>query len=144
MTKHDEPLKWVSEARVSLFDDEAKDVIHNNIKYLTEKLKTTDLSQQWYDVIWTKKIKKLARFELDLHEKFMTDEICYSEYTYPAKERLFHGMEFENYVDINKKDMKQLTYDHLLHFLKKAKNGKDELKEFLRTMNIPFREGLWF
>ena len=46
MTKHDEPLKWVSEARVSLFDDEAKDVIHNNIKYLTEKLKTTDLSQQ--------------------------------------------------------------------------------------------------
>ena len=32
MTKHDEPLKWVSEARVSLFDDEAKDVIHNNIE----------------------------------------------------------------------------------------------------------------
>jgi len=40
--------------------------------------------------------------------------------------------------------MKKLTYDHLLHFLKKNKKGKDELKEFLRTMNIPFREGLWF
>ena len=42
MTKHDEPLKWVSEARVSLFDDEAMDAIHNNIKYLAEKLKTTE------------------------------------------------------------------------------------------------------
>ena len=142
MTKHDEPLKWVGEARVSLFDDEAMDAIHNNIKYLAEKLKTTDPSQLRHDVIWTNKIKKIARFELVLHEKF--DEICYSEYTYPAQGRLFHGVEFENYVDINKKDMKQLTYDHLLHFLKKAKNGKDELKEFLRTMNIPFREGLWF
>ena len=142
MTKHDEPLKWVSEARVSLFDDEAINAVNNNIKYLAEKLKTTNLSQLRHDVIWTNKIKKIARFELVLHEKF--DEICYSEYTYPAQGRLFHGVEFENYVDINKKDMKQLTYDHLLHFLKKAKNGKDELKEFLRTMNIPFKEGLWF
>ena len=142
MTKHDEPLKWVSEARVSLFDAEAMDAIHNNIKYLAEKLKTTDLSQLRHDVIWTNKIKKIARFELVLHEKF--DEICYSEYTYPAQGRLFHGVEFENYVDIYKKDMKQLTYDQLLLFLKKAGIGKDELKEFLRSKNIPFREDLWF
>ena len=142
MTKHDEPLKWVSEARVSLFDDEAINAIHNNTKYLTEKLKTTDLSQLRHDVIWTNKIKKIARFELVLHEKF--DEICYSEYLVPAQGRLFHDVEFEDYVDIYKKDMKKLTYDHLLHFLKKAKNGKDELKAFLRTMNIPFREGLWY
>ena len=142
MTKHDEPLKWVSEARVSLFDDEAMDAIHNNIKYLAEKLKTTDLDKQRHDVIWTNKIKKIARLELVLHEKF--DEICYSEYTYPAQGRLFHGVEFENYVDIYKKDMKQLTHDQLLLFLKKVKNGKDELKEFLRSKDIPFREGLWF
>ncbi len=142
MTINDEPLKWVSEAQVSLFDDEAINAVNNNIKYLAEKIETTDLDKQRRDVIWTNKIKKIARFECSLHEKF--DEICYSEYTYPAKERLFHDLEFEDYVDIYKKDMKKLTYDHLLHFLKKAKNGKDELKEFLRTMNIPFREGLWF
>ena len=141
MTKHDEPLKWVSEARVSLFDDEAMDAIHNNIKYLTEKLKTTDLDKQRHDVTWINK-NQVGCFEHVLHEKF--DEICYSEYLIPAQERLFHDVEFEDYVDIYKKDMKKLTYDHLLHFLKKAKNGKDELKEFLRTMNIPFREGLWF
>ena len=142
MTKHDEPLRWVSEAQVSLFDDEAINAINNNIKYLAEKIKTTDLDKQRHDVIWTNKIKKTVRFKCSLHEKF--DEICYSEYTYPAKERLFHDLEFEDYVDIYKKDMKKLTYDHLLHFLKKAKNGKDELKAFLRTMNIPFREGLWY
>jgi len=95
---------------------------------------TTDLDKQRHDVIWTNKIKKIARLELVLHEKF--DEICYSEYTYPAKERLFHGMEFENYVDIYKKDMKQLTYDHLLHFLKKAKNGKDELKDMIAGIEV--------
>ncbi len=142
MTKNDEPLKWVSEAQISLFDDEAINAVNNNIKYLAEKIETTDLDKQRHDVIWTNKIKKVARFKCFLHEKF--HEICYSECTYPAKERLFHEFEFEDYVDIYKKDMKKLTYDHLLHFLKKAKNGKDELKEFLRTMNIPFREGLWF
>ena len=60
MTKHDEPLKWVSEARVSLFDDEAINAVNNNIKYLAEKLKTTDPSQLRHDVIWTNKIKKIA------------------------------------------------------------------------------------
>ena len=142
MIKQDEPLKWVSEAQISLFDDEAINAVNNNIKFLAEKIKTTDLDKQRHDVIWTNKIKKIARLELVLHEKF--DEICYSEYTYPAQGRLFHGVEFENYVDIYKKDMKQLTYDQLLLFLKKVKNGKDELKEFLRSKNIPFREGLWF
>ena len=142
MTKHDEPLKWVSEAQVSLFDDEAINAVNNNIKSRAEEIETTDLDQQRHDVIWTNKIKKIARFEYALHEKF--DEICYSECTYPAKGRLFHEFEFEDYIDIYKKDMKKLTYDHLLHFLKKAKKGKDELKAFLRTMNIPFREGLWY
>ena len=142
MIKNDEPLKWVSEAQISLFNDEAINAVNNNIKFLAEEIETTDLDKQRRDVIWTNKIKKIACFECVLHEKF--NEICYSEYTYPAKERLFHDLEFEDYVDIYKKDMKKLTYDHLLHFLKKAKNGKDELKEFLRTMNIPFREGLWY
>jgi len=142
MIKNDEPLKWVSEAQISLFNDEAINAVNNNIKFLAEEIETTDLDKQRRDVIWTNKIKKIARFECVLHEKF--NEICYSEYTYPAQERLFHDFEFEDYVDIYKKDMKKLTYDHLLHFLKKAKNGKDELKEFLRTMNIPFREGLWY
>ena len=141
MTKHDEPLRWVSEAQVSLFDDEAINAINNNIKYLAEKIKTTDLDKQRHDVTWINK-NQVGCYKHVLHEKF--NEICYSEYTYPAQGRLFHGVEFENYVDINKKDMKQLTYDQLLLFLKKVKNGKDELKEFLRSKNIPFREDLWF
>ena len=141
MTKQDEHLKWISEAQVSLFDDEAINAVNNNIKYLAEKLKTTDLDKQRHDVTWINK-NQVGCFKHVLHEKF--DEICYSEYLIPAQERLFHDVEFEDYVDIYKKDMKRLTYDHLLHFLKKNKKGKDELKEFLRTMNIPFREGLWF
>ena len=142
MTKNDEPLKWVSEAQISLFDDEAINAVNNNIKSRAEIIETTDLDKQRHDVVWTNKIKKTVRFECSLHEKF--DEICYSEYTCPAQGMPFHEFEFEDYVDIYKKDMKKLTYDHLLHFLKKAKNGKDELKAFLRTMNIPFREGLWY
>ena len=121
--------------------DKAVDWIHNRLRYIFEKLKTSEFGQQRHDVIWANK-NQVARFKLVLHKKF--DEICYSEYTYPAQGRLFHGVEFENYVDINKKDMKQLTYDQLLLFLKKAGNRKDELKEFLRSKNIPFREGLWF
>ena len=53
-----------------------------------------------------------------------------------------------NYVDIKKSDMKSLTYDQLLLFLKnidRKKNGGrlDLLKTFLKDKDIPFKEGLW-
>ena len=74
MIKNDEPLKWVSEAQISLFNDEAINAVNNNIKFLAEEIETTDLDKQRRDVIWTNKIKKIARFECVLHEKF--NEIC--------------------------------------------------------------------
>ena len=76
------------------------------------------------------------------------DEIVYAEHLSPKKGMPDYGVDWEDYVDIKKSDMKSLTYDQLLLFLKNTdakKNGGrlDKLKTFLRDRNIPFENGLW-
>ena len=51
-------------------------------------------------------------------------------------------------IQYQKNDMKNLTYDQLLLFLKNIdpkKNGGrlDLLKTFLKDRDIPFKDGLW-
>jgi len=76
------------------------------------------------------------------------DEIVYAEHLSPKKGLPHYGTEWEDYVDIKKSDMKSLTYDQLLFFLKNIdakKNGGrlDRLKTFLKNKDIPFKSGLW-
>ena len=89
---------------------------------------------------------QIAAYSDVLYEK--SDEISYAEYLSPKKDMLNYGTEWEEYVDIKKSDMKNLTYDQLLLFLKNIdpkKNGGrlDLLKTFLKDRDIPFKDGLW-
>ena len=76
------------------------------------------------------------------------DEIVYAEHLSPKKGMPDYGTDWEEFVDIKKSDMKSLTYDQLLFFLKNIdakKNGGrlDLLKTFLKSIDIPFKDGLW-
>ena len=76
------------------------------------------------------------------------DEIVYAEHLSPKKGFPYYGTDWEDYIDIKKTDMKSLTYDQLLFFLKNIdakKNGGrlDLLKTFLKGRDIPFKDGLW-
>ena len=89
---------------------------------------------------------QIATYSDILYEK--PDEISYAEYLSPKKDMPHYGTEWEDYVDIKKSDMKSLTYDQLLLFLKNIdakKNGGrlDPLKTFLRGRCVPFKSGLW-
>ena len=89
---------------------------------------------------------QIATYSDILYEK--PDEISYAEYLSPKKDMPDYGTEWEEYVDIKKSDMKNLTYDQLLLFLKNIdakKNGGrlNLLKSFLIGRGIPFKNGLW-
>ena len=89
---------------------------------------------------------QIATYSDILYEK--SDEISYAEYLSPKKGMLNYGTEWEDYVDIKKSDMKSLTYDQLLLFLKNIEAKKNSgrinlLKGFLIGRSIPFKGGLW-
>jgi hypothetical protein len=97
------------------------------------------------DVIYQSE-NQIATFSDILCEKL--DEIVYAEYLSPKKGMPDYGANWEEFVDIKKADMKSLTYDQLLLFLKNIvpkKNGGrlDLLENFLRGRDIPFKAGLW-
>ena len=96
------------------------------------------------DVIYQSE-NQVATYSDILYEK--PDEISYAEYLSPKKDMPHYGIEWEDYVDIKKSDMKNLTYDQLLLFLKNIdakKNGGrlNLLKSFLIGRGIPFKNGL--
>ena len=85
---------------------------------------------------------QIAAYSDILYEK--SDEISYAEYLSPKKDMPNYGTEWEEYVDIKKSDMKNLTYDQLLIFLKNIKvDRKTKLMSFLKKRNIIFGTGLW-
>ena len=97
------------------------------------------------DVIYQSE-NQVATYSDILCEKL--DEIVYAEHLSPKKGLPHYGTDWEEFVDIKKSDMKNLTYDQLLLFLKNIdakKNGGrlDLLKTFLRDRGIPFKSGLW-
>jgi hypothetical protein len=72
------------------------------------------------------------------------EQITYAEYCEPKKGRFLYGIEWEDFVDIRNKDLKKLTYDQLLIFLKNIKvDRKTKLMSFLKKRNIIFGTGLW-
>jgi hypothetical protein len=89
---------------------------------------------------------QIATYSDVLYEKM--DEISYAEYLSPKKDAPHYGTKWEEYVDIKKSDMKNLTYDQLLLFLKNIDAKKHQgrlnlLKGFLMGRGIPFKDGLW-
>jgi len=54
-------------------------------------------------------------------------------------------MEYEEYVDVKKDKLKELTYDQILKYLKSAKK-EDRLKKYkalLKFKNIPYEADLF-
>ncbi len=88
---------------------------------------------------------EIARYTDILSEKY--DEITYAEHIVPHKgKEVIPGMEYEDYIDIKKKDLKNLTYDQILLFLKNTEppNGRiEKFKNFLSSKNISYEDGLW-
>ena len=73
-------------------------------------------------------------------------KIKYSEYITPKKgKEIIPGMEYEEYVDIDKKNLKVVTFDQIHDLLKNTKpeNRIDNLKKFLKSNNISYDAGLW-
>ena len=108
-----------------------------------KQLKTQDRDRR--DVICQSE-NQVATYSDILCERL--DEIVYAEHLSPKKGMPDYGTDWEEFVDIKKTNMKSLTYDQLLLFLKNIdakKNGGrlDLLKTFLRDRGIPFKSGLW-
>ena len=68
------------------------------------------------------------------------DKICYAEHIDPKKGYAICGMEYEEYIDIEKKRLNGLTYDLILKFLKDSNHERrlEKYKALLKFRNIPF------
>ena len=82
----------------------------------------------WYDIL-----------------KETKDTIIYAEHIDPNKGYTIAGMEYEEYVDIKKINLKELTYDQILSFLKNTKKEKrlEKYKALLKFRNIPYEADLF-
>jgi hypothetical protein len=82
----------------------------------------------WYDIL-----------------KETKDTISYAEHIDPKKGYAICGMEYEEYVDINKDRLNGLTYDQILKYLKdiKKEDRLEKYKALLKFRNIPFKADLF-
>jgi len=68
------------------------------------------------------------------------DNISYSEHIDPKKGFSICGMDYEEYVDVKKIHLGNLTYDQILVYLKQSNKEEriQKYKELLRFRNIPY------
>tara|TARA_B100002051_G_C16182556_1_gene368037 strand:- start:169 stop:474 length:306 start_codon:yes stop_codon:yes gene_type:complete len=75
-----------------------------------------------------------------------SNQIMYREYITPKEgKEIIPGMEYEEYVDIDKKNLNGVTFDQIHDLLKNTKpeNRIDDLKKFLKSNNVSYEAGLW-
>ncbi len=68
-----------------------------------------------------------------------SEKISYSEFITPHKgKEIIPGIEYEEYVDIYKKDLSGLAYDQIFLFLKNTKpeDKIDNFKKFLKSKKL--------
>ena len=82
----------------------------------------------WYDIL-----------------KETKDTISYAEHIDPNKGYAIAGMEYEEYVDVKKDNLRGLTYDQILTYLKSAKKEDrlNKYKALLKFRKIPFEADLF-
>ena len=68
------------------------------------------------------------------------DTISYSEHIDPKKNFSICGLDYEEYVDIKKSDLKGLNYDEIYNFLTKfdKEHRLERYKQLLKFNNIKF------
>ena len=81
---------------------------------------------------------QIARYYDVLSESF--DKISYSEHIDPKKGFSIGGMDYEEYVDIKKSELKGLDYDKIYNFLVKfdKENRLERFKQLLKFRDIKF------
>ena len=77
--------------------------------------------------------------------KETSDSISYSEHIDPKKGYAICGMEYEEYIDVKKDRLRNLTYDQILNYLRKFKKELrlEKYKILLKFRNIPFDADLF-
>ena len=94
------------------------------------------------DYLFDKK-NQIAHFYDILKET--EDTISYAEHIDPNKGFAIAQMEYEEYIDVKKDKLENLTYDQILTYLKSTKK-EDRLKKYkalLKFRNIPFEADLF-
>ena len=73
------------------------------------------------------------------------DTIIYAEHIEPKKKFSICSMDYEEYVDVNKKNLNGLTYDQILEYLLKSKKEDriEKYKKLLKFRNVPFDADLF-
>ena len=68
------------------------------------------------------------------------DKISYSEHIDPKKNFSICGLDYEEYVDIKKSELKDLDYDKIYNFLVKfdKENRLERIKQLLKFRDIKF------
>ena len=68
------------------------------------------------------------------------DEIKYAEFIDPKKGYAIAGMEYEEYIDVKKKNLNGISYDQILDYLKNTKKEErlSKYKALLKFRKIPF------
>ena len=68
------------------------------------------------------------------------DTISYSEHIDPKKNFSICGLDYEEYVDIKKSELKDLDYDKIYNFLVKfdKENRLERIKQLLKFRDIKF------
>ena len=74
------------------------------------------------------------------------DMIKFSNITLPKTSNIF--AEFDDYIHIKKEDLKSITFEELLFYLKNVEprenqSKKDCLTQILKKKHIKYNEGLW-
>ena len=94
----------------------------------------------WRHIVFCQSENQIAKYYSSITD--YGEWIKYSDLCLPKKSRIFE--EFDNFVHVNKKDLKNITFDQLIFFLKKIKNvTKKHLVQYLNENQIPFKEDLW-
>ena len=73
------------------------------------------------------------------------DAISYTEHIDPKKKYSICDMDYEEYVDVKKKNLKSLTYAQILNYLGKFKKEErlEKYKILLKFRDIPFDADLF-
>ena len=73
------------------------------------------------------------------------DTIIYSEHIDPKKGFSVCGMDYEEYVDVKKINLRGLSYDEILNYLKSSKKEDrlEKYKALLKFRNIPFEADMF-
>ena len=111
--------------------------IFNNSKYM--QLELFDYKK---DYLFESE-NQIARYFDILKETH--DSITYAEHIVPHKGKSICGMEYEEYIDVKKNKLRELTYDQILKYLKEVKKEErlEKYKSLLKFRNIPFEADLF-